>query len=122
MTQSVRFCTDTIVCSDILAVLLLVFESLVLLKFTPKVALVPLAVGSGVIGICTISFPSPIIFVVLLHVTCLVVVFIVPQDHPLSTKAELGPLKFIGIVKRIVWIPEDERLPALLTVTGMRDG
>jgi hypothetical protein len=101
------------------AVLLAVFESLGLDILTLKVTLVPPAAGNGITGILTVSDPSETILVVFVQVT--VVPICAPHDQPLSVNAPVGPDIVVGNVSTTVCNPEDDRLPALVSMIGNCD-
>ena len=99
------------------AVLFPLLESPGLEIDTLNVTLVPPAAGSGITGIRKVSDASDAIVVVLVQVT--VEPTVAPQDHPLSTKALVGPEILAGRVRTAVWTPDDVRFPALVSVIGI---
>jgi hypothetical protein len=103
------------------AVLLVVFESEVFVSVAEKLAVAHNAAGSGVTGILIVSLQSDAMFVVFVHVTCLLA-FMALHDHPLSENVVEGPVKLAAIVNTTVWIPFEATFPAFDIITGMSDG
>jgi N-acetylmuramic acid 6-phosphate (MurNAc-6-P) etherase len=75
------------------------------------------AAGNGTTGIRKVSSASGARVIVLVQVT--VTPTVAPHDHPLSTKALVGPEILAGSVRTAVCTPEEVRFPTFETVIGI---